>query len=61
MKNLKLKIAVPGNLDLYVGGAIDISLPSRYCKRRQDFIDTLNDRYSGRYIITKLTTQRNCW
>lgn len=52
MKNLKLKIAVPGNLDLYVGGAINVSLPATV--KRQDFIDT-DDRYSGRYIITKLT------
>lgn len=52
LKNIKLKITVPGNLDLYAGGGIDVIIPASYKAGRQTQIDR---KYSGRYLISHVT------
>jgi len=52
LKNIKLLITIPGNLDLYAGAGIDIILPATYKRNTRTEIDR---KYSGRYVIGGLT------
>jgi len=52
LKTLKLQISVPGNLDLYAGHGIEITIPSTAKSGNKTKIDK---KYSGRYIIAGLT------
>jgi hypothetical protein len=52
LKQTRLQISVPGNLDLYVGCGIDISIPGNFKSGNQPKEDR---RYSGRYLIVGLT------
>jgi Fe-S-cluster formation regulator IscX/YfhJ len=52
LKNIKLLITIPGNLDLYAGSGIDIILPATYKRNTRTEIDR---KYSGRYVIGGLT------
>ena len=48
LKNIKLSITIPGNLDLYAGHGVQIKLPGTF----RSGTTIQNDRkYSGRYII----------
>ena len=48
LKNIKLSITIPGNLDLYAGHGIQVKLPGTF----RSGTTVQNDRkYSGRYII----------
>ena len=51
LKNTKLQISVPGNLDLYAGSGIDVTLPSTV--KSGDKIKR-DKRYSGRYMIVTI-------
>ena len=46
LKNTRLTIQVPGNLDLYAGGGIDIRIPAN-----EPGTQKIDERYSGRYLI----------
>ncbi|AIX17233.1 hypothetical protein Syn7803C76_10 [Synechococcus phage ACG-2014b] len=48
IKNVKLQIVVPGNLDLYAGYGIEVIIPSTARSGKTTKIDK---RYSGRYLI----------
>tara|TARA_B100002019_G_scaffold250927_1_gene231085 strand:+ start:2766 stop:4139 length:1374 start_codon:yes stop_codon:yes gene_type:complete len=52
LKNLKALVRIPGNIDLYAGSGIDISLPAVY--KSGTNIET-DRRYSGKYVIVRLT------
>jgi hypothetical protein len=52
LKSTKLQIEIPGNLDLYVGAGIEIELPATFRKGSKP---TLDERYSGRYLIASLS------
>ncbi len=52
LKSIKLQIEVPGNLDLYVGAGIDVTIPGTFKTGEKPVID---NRYSGRYLIASLT------
>ncbi|AGH06703.1 hypothetical protein Sn250709_014 [Synechococcus phage S-RIM2] len=52
LKNVKLQITIPGNLDLYVGSGINIIMPTTQKSGEKPKID---ERYSGRYMIASLT------
>ena len=52
LKNVKLQITIPGNLDLYAGAGIDIIIPATQKSGKKTKID---ERYSGRYLIASLT------
>jgi len=52
LKNIKLMIVFPGNLDLYAGSGINVIVPATY--KRNDSTDT-DRKYSGRYVIGGLT------
>jgi hypothetical protein len=52
LKNVKLQITIPGNLDLYVGSGINIIMPTTQKSGEKTKID---ERYSGRYMIASLT------
>jgi len=52
LKNVKLQITIPGNLDLYAGAGIEIIIPSSQKSGEKTKID---ERYSGRYLIASLT------
>lgn len=52
LKQTRLQISVPGNLDLYVGCGIDISIPGNFKSGNETKEDK---RYSGRYLIVGLT------
>ena len=52
LKNVKLQITIPGNLDLYAGSGIEIIIPSSQKSGEKTKID---ERYSGRYLIASLT------
>ena len=48
LKNIKLMIKFPGNLDLYAGHGINIIIPATYKRNNTTDIDR---KYSGRYVI----------
>lgn len=52
LKNIKLMITFPGNLDLYAGNGINVILPATY--KRNSTTD-MDRKYSGRYVIGGLT------
>ena len=52
LKNIKLKIKIPGNLDLYAGHGINIVIPATTRSGSKTQIDK---KYSGRYMIASLT------
>ena len=52
LKNVKLQITIPGNLDLYVGSGVNVIIPSIQKSGKKTQID---ERYSGRYLIAGLT------
>ena len=52
LKNIKLMIKFPGNLDLYAGHGINIVIPATYKRNNTTDIDR---KYSGRYVIGGLT------
>lgn len=52
IKNIRLQIEIPGNLDLYVGSGIEIQIPATF--KTGDNTKT-DKRYSGRYMIAALT------
>lgn len=51
LKNIQLKVTVPGNLDLYAGGGIDVIIPANFKSGRQTPLDR---KYSGRYLISSV-------
>ena len=51
MKNTQLQISVPGNLDLYAGSGVSVTIPTT--KKSGDKIET-DKRFSGRYMIVTL-------
>ena len=51
LKNVQLTITIPGNLDLYTGGGINVKIPSNIPVSGNIPIDK---KYSGRYIIVAL-------
>ena len=52
LKNIKLKIKFPGNLDLYAGNGINVVIPATYKRNQTTDVDR---KYSGRYVIGGLT------
>ena len=52
IKTLKLQIVIPGNLDLYAGHGINVIIPSTLKTGSQSIVDK---KYSGRYLIGKVT------
>lgn len=52
LKNVKLQITIPGNLDLYAGSGINVIMPTTQKSGEKPKID---ERYSGRYMIASLT------
>lgn len=52
LKNVKLQITIPGNLDLYAGSGINVIMPTTQKSGTKPKID---ERYSGRYMIASLT------
>ena len=52
LKNIKLMVKFPGNLDLYAGHGINIVIPATYKRNNSTDIDR---KYSGRYVIGGLT------
>lgn len=54
LKNIKCLAHMPGNLDLYVGSGIELSLPATFKSSENMQVDR---RYSGRYMIVRLTHQ----
>ena len=52
LKNIKLMIKFPGNLDLYAGNGINVILPATYKRSSTTDVDR---KYSGRYVIGGLT------
>jgi len=52
LKNIKLMIKIPGNLDLYAGNGMNIVLPATYKRNQTTDVDR---KYSGRYVIGGLT------
>ena len=52
LKTIKLKIKIPGNLDLYAGHGINIVIPATTRSGSKTQIDK---KYSGRYMIASLT------
>ena len=52
LKNIKLMIQIPGNLDLYAGSGINVILPATYKKNTTTDVDR---KYSGRYLVSGLT------
>ena len=51
LKNTKLQIVVPGNLDLYAGSGVSVTMPTT--EKSGDKIKT-DKRFSGRYMITTI-------
>ena len=51
MKNTQLQISVPGNLDLYAGSGVSVTIPTT--EKSGDKIET-DKRFSGRYMIVTL-------
>lgn len=52
LKNVKLQIVIPGNLDLYAGYGIDIVIPST---AKSGSVTKIDRKYSGRYLIAGVT------
>ena len=52
LKNIKLFLKIPGNLDLYAGNGINVVLPATYKRNQTTDVDR---KYSGRYVIGGLT------
>ena len=52
LKNLKALVRIPGNIDLYAGSGIHISLPGTF---KSGTTVPTDRRYSGRYMIVRLT------
>ena len=52
LKNIKLMVKFPGNLDLYAGHGMNIVIPATYKRNNSTDIDR---KYSGRYVIGGLT------
>lgn len=52
VKNIKLQIVIPGNLDLYAGYGIEVDIPTT---QRSGSTTKLDRRYSGRYLIAGVT------
>ena len=52
LKNIKLMIKFPGNLDLYAGNGINVIVPATYKRNQTTDVDR---KYSGRYVIGGLT------
>ena len=52
LKNIKLMVKFPGNLDLYAGNGINIILPATYKRNQTTDVDR---KYSGKYVIGGLT------
>ena len=52
LKNIKLMIKFPGNLDLYAGSGMNVIIPATYKRNSTTDIDR---KYSGRYVIGGLT------
>lgn len=52
LKSTKLQIEIPGNVDLYVGAGIEITIAATFKKGGKPTVD---ERYSGRYLIASLT------
>jgi len=52
LKNIKLMIKFPGNLDLYAGSGMNVIIPATYKRNQTTDIDR---KYSGRYVIGGLT------
>jgi len=52
LKNIKLLIKFPGNLDLYAGNGIKVILPATYKRNTTTDVDR---KYSGKYVIGGLT------
>ena len=42
---------MPGNLDLYAGGGVNVKIPSN---ERESGVVKIDKKYSGRYIIAAL-------
>ena len=51
LKNVQLTINIPGNLDLYAGGGVNVKIPSN---ERTGGNVQIDKKYSGRYIIAAL-------
>tara|TARA_Y200000002_G_scaffold266412_1_gene221416 strand:+ start:1401 stop:2765 length:1365 start_codon:yes stop_codon:yes gene_type:complete len=51
LKNTKLQIVVPGNLDLYAGSGVSVTMPTT--QKSGDTIKT-DKRFSGRYMIVTI-------
>ena len=52
LKNIKLMIKFPGNLDLYAGNGMNVVIPATYKRNKTTDVDR---KYSGRYVIGGLT------
>ena len=52
LKNIKLMIKFPGNLDLYAGNGINVIIPATYKRNQTTDVDR---KYSGKYVIGGLT------
>ena len=52
LKTIQVQVTVPGNLDLYVGSGVKITMAST---RKQGQKPERDERYSGRYLIASLT------
>ena len=52
IKNIKLQVVLPGNLDLYAGYGIEIDIPTT---ARSGSTTKIDKRYSGRYLIAGVT------
>ena len=52
LKNIKLMIKFPGNLDLYAGSGMNVIIPATYKRNQTTDIDR---KYSGKYVIGGLT------
>ena len=52
LKNIKLMVKFPGNLDLYAGNGINVVIPATYKRNQTTDVDR---KYSGKYVIGGLT------
>ena len=48
LKNLRMQITIPGNLDLYCGSGIDLKIPSTKLTGSKPELDS---KYSGKWVI----------
>ena len=51
IKTIKLRVRIPGNLDLYAGSGVNVIVPTNDGKTQVD------KKYSGRYLIAGLQHQ----